>query len=76
MLKRCAPGAEVEEKLHHHWVRYNGRTFRALPKGRHGDRDPEVEVGHIDGMLDHLEIDKDCARRHIPQLPRKKKKNR
>jgi len=73
MLERCAPGTEVELKLHHHWVRYNGKTFKSLPKGRHGARVPEVEIGHIDGMLDYLEIDKDCARREIRQLPRKKK---
>jgi len=74
MLDRCAKGAEVEEKLHHHWVTFNGKTFRSLPKGRHGARVPEVEIGHLDGMIDYLEIDKDCARREIPQLPRKKKK--
>lgn len=74
MLERCAPGAEVEEKLHHHWVTYKGKTFRSLPKGRHGARVPEAEIGHIDAMLDYLEIDKDCARREIRQLPRKKKK--
>lgn len=69
MLKRCAEGAEIEEKLHHFWVRYKGRTFRSLPKGAHGARVPEVEIGHVDGMLDFLEIDKDCARQMIPQLP-------
>lgn len=73
MVQRCAKGAKVEEKLHHHWVTYNGKTFRSLPKGGHGARTPEVEIGHVDGMIDFLEIDKDCARREIPQLPRKKK---
>lgn len=75
MLDRCAKGAEVEEKLHHHWVTFNGKTFRSLPKGSHGARVPEVEIGHIDGMLDYLGIDKDCARRHISQFPKKKKKS-
>jgi len=73
MLKKCAKGAEVEEKLHHFWVRYNGKTFHSLPKGEHGARVPDVEIGHVDGMIDFLGFDKDCARREIPQLPRKKK---
>lgn len=73
MLKKCAPGAEIEEKLHHHWVRYNGKTFRSLSIGVRGSRDPEVEIGIVVGMMRHLEIDQPCARREIPQLPRKPK---
>jgi hypothetical protein len=73
MLKKCAKEAEVEEKLHHFWVRYNKKTFRSLSKGEHGAKVPEAEIGHVDGMIDFLGIDKDCARREIPQLPRKKK---
>lgn len=72
MLRRCARGAEIEEKKHHHWVRYNGRTFESLPKGKHGARTPEVEIGHIIGMIRDLGIDEECARREIPQLPKKK----
>jgi hypothetical protein len=70
MLKRCAPGAEIEEKLHHLWVRYNGKTYHSLPKGAHGARRPEVEIGFVDGLIDSLEIDKDCARKVIVQLPK------
>jgi hypothetical protein len=73
MLRRCAKGFVIEEKLHHHWVTYNGLTFRSLPKGGHGARVPKVEIGHVDGLIDFLGIDKDCARREIPQLPKKKK---
>jgi hypothetical protein len=74
MLKNCAKGSEVEEKLHHNWVRYNGKTFRSLAKGAHGAKVPKVQIGEVDGMLDFLGIDKDCARRYIPQLPQKAKK--
>jgi DNA-directed RNA polymerase subunit N (RpoN/RPB10) len=74
MLKRCAEGSDVEEKLHHHWVRYKGKTFRSLSKGSHGAKVPEAQIGEVDGMIDFLGIDKDCARRMIPQLPRKSKK--
>lgn len=73
MLRRCAKGAEIEEKKHHYWVRYNGRTFESLPKGKHGARTPEVEIGHIIGMIRDLGIDEECARRVIPQLPKPKK---
>jgi hypothetical protein len=73
MLRRCAEGAEVELKEHHYWVRYNGLTFRSISKGRHGARIPDVEIGHVVGMIRHLGIDIDCARREIVQLPRKKK---
>lgn len=73
MLRRCAKGAEIEEKLHHHWVRYNDRTFNSLPKGRHGARTPMVEIGHIVGMIKDLQIDEECARGQIPQLPKKKR---
>jgi hypothetical protein len=74
MLRRCAKGAEIEEKEHHHWVRYKGRTFHSLPKGRHGARTPEVEIGHVVAMNRELGIDEECAQRHIPQLPKKKSK--
>ena len=73
MLERCAPGAEIELKLHHYWVTFSGRTFRSLPKGRHGARVPDIEIGHVNGMVEFLRVDKDCARQHIPQLPRKRK---
>lgn len=74
MLKRCAEGAEIEEKLHHFWVRYKGKTYRSLPKGAHGARVPAAEIGFVDAMLDYLEINKDCAHREIPQLPKPKQK--
>lgn len=73
MLGRCASGYTIEEKKHHHWVRYNGRTFESLPKGEHGARVPEIEIGHIVGMIRDLGIDEECARRAIPQLPKLKK---
>lgn len=71
MLKKCAPAAEMEEKLHHHWVTFNGKIYSGLPKGRHGARDPEVEIGHVVGMIRHLGIDPRCAERLIAGLPRK-----
>lgn len=68
MLKECAPGHSMERKVHNFWVRANGRTFRSLPTGKHGAKNPEIEVGHIRHMVRHLGIDEDCAKTHLPQL--------
>jgi hypothetical protein len=48
ILAECAPGFTVDEKKHHYWVRYRGRTFRSLPLGKHGRRfNVEVEFGFV-----------------------------
>ena len=47
MLAECAPGHAVEEKLHHYWVRYQEKTYRALPIGRRGARRPMVQAFHV-----------------------------
>jgi hypothetical protein len=68
MLDHCAPGYSKEPKVHHWWVRYNGRTFRALPLGAHGARkDAEIEAGHVRKIARHLLIEP-CARRLIPAI--------
>ena len=68
MLRKCAPGYTFEEKTHLHWVRYQGRTFR-LPQGKHGvGNNAEIEIGHVRGLVKHLDIDPDCAKRQLPQL--------
>lgn len=71
MLHNCAKGATVTEKKHHYWVSFNGRTYRSLSKGKHGARTPQVEIGDLAGLLRQLGIDYNCARREIPQLPKK-----
>jgi len=72
MLDRCAKGYTSELKTHHYWVRFNGRTFRSLPSGEHGAKRPEVELHHVIGLITDLEIDEECARKKIVQLPKKK----
>jgi hypothetical protein len=68
MLDDCAPGAIIESKLHHNWVRYAGKTYRGLPLGKHGARhNPEIEVGHVKRMARFFEI-LDCARKSLPAL--------
>lgn len=67
MLRRCAEGFTIEAKKHRYWVRWKGRTYRALPQGQHGKK-TEIEIGHIRAMVRHLQIDLDCAKREIPAL--------
>ena len=65
MLADCAPDHAVEEKLHHYWVRYRGKTYRSLPLGRRGAPRPIVQAFHIRKMVTHLAIDQDCADRYL-----------
>lgn len=67
MLAICAPGFSIEPKKHRQWVRYNGQIFR-LPKGKHGETDPEIQKGHIKRMVRRLKIDPQCAKDNLPLL--------
>lgn len=68
MLTACAPGFTFQRKKHHFWVYYNGLVFRGLPTGEHGERNPGVQVGTIRQMIRLLEIDLECAKKHLPVL--------
>lgn len=68
MLDDCAPGAVIVPKPHHNWVVWNRRTYRGLPRGKHGARkNPEIEVGHVKRMARFFEI-LPCAQSRIPAL--------
>ena len=67
MLRECAPGFTIERKQHHFWVRFGDRTFRGLPTGEHGERNPEIQVGTIRQMVRRLGIE-ECAKKHLPIL--------
>ena len=67
MLDECASGYSIEKKEHKQWVRCNEKTYH-LPKGEHSTKDPEIEKGHIKRMVNHLEIDLECAKQHLPIL--------
>ena len=68
MLDDCAPGAVIVPKPHHNWVVWNRRTYRGLPRGKHGTRkNPEIEVGHVKRMARFFEI-LPCAQSRIPAL--------
>ena len=49
-------------RRHSRVVQYNGRTYRALPK--HDD----IELGHIRKMVRYLQVEPDCAAKHIPDV--------
>ncbi len=68
MLEECAPGHTVKPQTHNYCVRYQGLTFPALPKGRHGAKDPEIQMGHVRQMIRQLQLDLDCVTKHFPDL--------
>jgi hypothetical protein len=64
LLDTCAPG-----HTHNYCVRFRDKSFPTLPLGRHGKREsPPIQIGHIRQIVRQLGIDRDCARRVIPQL--------
>jgi hypothetical protein len=62
MLDECAPGARVVPKEHRNWVLYSGLTYRGLPQGAHGKKNPEIQIGQVKRLARHLGI-LDCAKR-------------
>ncbi len=73
MLDRCAPGHEKTLRTHHWRVTFDGRVFPWLPKGPGRGKVFEVWTGKVEQLVDVLQIDSECARRYIPQLPRPEK---
>ena len=70
MLDQCAPGWTMKEGDHYYRVMWKGRTYPALSKGDHNKKQGrgEVEVGHIRQMIKQLEIDMECAKKHLSVL--------
>lgn len=66
-LDQCAPGATVETKRHRKWVKVAGKTYRGFPRGGHGERNPEVELGHARNLGRFFNI-LDCLKRVISAL--------
>lgn len=68
MLRKCAPGHELVEKTHLHWIWFEGKRA-TLPQGKHGRKNnAEIEIGHIRNMVRQLGLDEDCVKKHLPQL--------
>jgi hypothetical protein len=70
MLDGCASGWSSKLKEHHIWILWNGRTYRAMPKGRGRSEytDHDIKIQHVRQMLTYLGIDEACARTALPQL--------
>lgn len=62
MLDECVPGHRRVETNHHYRIDYNGKRYPTLPKGEHGTKNPEIELGHIRRLARFFEI-LECASR-------------
>jgi hypothetical protein len=62
MLEDCAKGHNIFLADHFRRVLFNKKTYPSLPKAK------EIEIGHIRSMVRHLEINQECATKHIPGL--------
>ena len=68
MLTHCAPGYEMQPKEHRIWIRFGGKLYPSLPKGKHGRMaGAEIEIGHVKRMVRFFGL-RDCARKILPQL--------
>lgn len=66
MLAECAPGYERRESREYWTVKYNGKSYRSLPRGPHGRRiNPDIETGYVRSLIRHLAIDLECAERSL-----------
>ena len=74
MLDICDPGYSATEGDHYWNIRHSGgkKTFATMPKGKHGARRPEAEIGFVRRLSNLFEIF-DCASKHIPGLKKKNK---
>lgn len=65
-IEACAPGATVELKKHHYWIRFNGKVFMGLPKGPGRDGlASEIAFGHVRKMARMLGLEETCFRRRF-----------
>lgn len=60
------PGCEVLEKPHCRRVHFNGMKS-TLPRGAHGEANPEIELGHVRSMFRQFGKLAE-AKKRIPQL--------
>jgi hypothetical protein len=62
LLNNCAVGHTVKRTTHAVKITYNRKTYPTLPAYKN------IELGYIRSMVRALEIDKECANRHVPNL--------
>jgi hypothetical protein len=68
MLGACAPGYLFKEFEHYCRIIYNGEVYWRLPTGEHGNKNPEIERGHIQKMIRVLNIDPACAKKYLTSI--------
>lgn len=62
MLEECAPGHQRKASAEYWTIKFQGKSYRSLPLGPHGRRvNPDIEAGHVRGLLRHLGISRECA---------------
>ena len=73
MLDDCDPGYTKSEADHYWSIQHSDGTtiFPALPKGKHGAKRPEAEIGHVRQLVRLFDI-QDCAAKHFPGRIKKK----
>lgn len=69
MLEECAAGHTIRQTTHALKVTYNGKDYPTLPSYKN------IELGYIRSMVRALEINQECANRHIPHLFKNPKKS-
>ena len=74
MLDACAPGYQKTLQQHNWRIDYQGRRYPNLQLGKRKSNTPEVELGHVEKMVNHLLIDRNCAWKHLPQLNKPKRR--
>ena len=62
MMDDCAPGSTRREGTRRYVARYEGKVHH-FPRG-----DRTLEVGHVKKIVTQLEIDRDCAKKHFPNV--------
>lgn len=68
MLDKCVPGHKRKLKTHYWVIMFQKKTYNTFPKGKHGDKNPDIEIGHIKKLIRHLNIDIDCAKKYLSIL--------
>ena len=66
MLDACLQGHSRKASEEYWTVKYNGRSYRRIPVGPHGNKDrAQVESGHIRSLVRHFDIKKECYETHV-----------
>ena len=70
MMSKCAPDARMVQRGHHYRAVRGSLRYTNLPKGSGPTGEPpnkvHVEDGHVRALVRALQIDEECARKHLP----------